>query len=74
MDAWYWNLVPNTQNLHEREAALKPDYWLEVREAYLDKKNMYLSRQQEGDHPSFNCYIEAVNEVYDKRIRGTAWL
>lgn len=74
MDEWYWNLVPNTQNLHEREAALKPDYWLEVREAYLDKKNMYLSRQQEGDHPSFNCYIEAVNEVYDKRIRGTAWL
>lgn len=40
--------------------------WLEVRQAYLDKKNMYLSR---GDlsHASFTVYIEAVNEVFRKR-------
>ncbi len=73
-DQWYWNELPNSRDLHEKEDALKPDYWLEVRETYLKKKNMYLSRQQEDDHPSFKCYIEAVNEVYDRRIRGLVWL
>ena len=39
--------------------------WKEVRDTYLDKKNMYL-RRQDKNHPSFNIYIEAVNEVYYK--------
>ena len=66
-DRWFWNLVPSSQALWEKEKALKPDYWTEVREVYLNKKNMYLMRR-DHDHPSFICYIEAVNEVYN-RIR-----
>ena len=69
-DQWYWNLVPNSHELWEKEDALKPDYWMEVRETYLEKKNLYLSRQQMDEHPSFNCYIEAVNEFYEKVRRG----
>lgn len=64
-DRYYWNVVPNSQKLWEKEEYLKPDYWLEVRETYLDKKNMYLTRN-DYNHPSFVCYIEAVNEVYSK--------
>lgn len=66
MDQWLWNLVRDSGDLHKREDALKPNYWSEVRDTYLDKKNMYLSRPYDHDHPSFICYIEAVNEVYDK--------
>ena len=64
--AYFWNMVSQSQNLHEREKALKPDYWEEVREKYLDKKNMYLRRPYDHTHPSFVCYVEAVNEVYYK--------
>ncbi len=66
MDQWYWNQVPNSHDLRDKEAFLKPDYWMEVRETYLDKKNMYLRRPYDNDHPSFICYVEAVNEVYNK--------
>ena len=41
----------------------KAGKWLAVRERYLDKKNYYL-RRNDYDHPSFVCYIEAVNEIY----------
>ena len=70
LDQWYWNLVPNSCDLREKEDALKPDFWIDVRETYLAKKNRYLSWQQMDEHPSFNCYIEAVNEVYEKVRRG----
>ena len=30
---------------------------------------MYL-RKSDYEHPSFVCYIEAVNEVYEKARRG----
>ncbi len=72
MDQWYWNMVPDSRDLREREAALKPDfkYWTLVRQTYLDKKNLYLRRPYDHDHPSFVCYIEAVNEVYEKARRG----
>ena len=36
-----------------------------VRDKYLELKNMYL-RRGDRDHPSFICYIEAVNNVYDR--------
>lgn len=63
LDQWYWNMAPNSQKLWDMEDYLKPAYWQLVRDAYLDKKNMYLTRN-DHDHPSFVCYIEAVNEVY----------
>lgn len=69
-DRWYWNMVPNSQKLWDKEDELKPDYWKHVRQAYIDKKNMYLQRSYDHSHPSFVCYIEAVNEIYEKVRRG----
>ena len=62
-DQWYWNMAPNSQKLWDMEEYLKPKYWHKVKDAYLNKKNMYLTRN-DYDHPSFVCSIEAVNEVY----------
>lgn len=64
-DQYYWNQGPRVDDIEQKEKYLKPDYWQDVRDAYLKKKNMYLSRQ-DTDHPSFVCYYEAVNEVYDR--------
>lgn len=65
-DRWYWVPGPNSNGLNDKVKWLKDNgFWNEVREAYLNKKNMYLSRG-DRNHPSFNCYIEAVNEVYNK--------
>lgn len=64
-DRWFWNQGPNGKDIRKKEEALKPEYWLEVRETYLKKKNHYLV-QQDYNHPSFKCYIEAVNEVHNK--------
>lgn len=65
-DQWYWNQVPNSSKLAKKANSLKANnLWNEVRETYLKKKNMYLQRGDQG-HPSFICYIEAVNEVYAK--------
>ena len=46
--------------------------WQEVRDRYLEKKNMYLS-WQDHNHPSFVVYVEAVNEVYNKYFNGGGW-
>lgn len=63
-DEWIWNQGRDSQRLMERVEWLKDNnLWAEVREVYLDKKNMYLKRN-DHDHPSFICYIEAVNQVY----------
>ena len=62
-DSYYWNMIPNSRDLHSKEDYLKPVYWMIVRETYIDKKNMYLTRN-DYDH------IEAVNEVYEKARRG----
>lgn len=70
-DQYYWNVVPNSQELWKKEETLKPDYWIDVRETYLEKKNMYLKRQ-DNNHPSFVCYFEAVNEVYNK-VMGSGY-
>ena len=65
-DQWYWNEAPHSHGLNRRVDILKEnDLWLKVRDTYLEKKNMYLSRQ-DRDHPSFIVYIEAVNEIHYK--------
>lgn len=65
-DRWYWVPGPNSNGLNDKVKWLKDNgHWNEARETYLNKKNMYLSRG-DRNHPSFNCYIEAVNEVYNK--------
>lgn len=65
-DEWYWNESPDSKALSKKVDCLKDNnLWDEVRSVYLEKKNLYLKRN-DADHPSFICYIEAVNEVYNK--------
>ena len=63
-DRYFWNLSPYSRGLKGRADWLKENgRWLEVRDTYLGKKNMYL-RRNDYNHPSFIVYIETVNEVY----------
>ena len=60
-----WNQVPNSHNVAEKAQAIKAKgQWLLVRQRYVDKKNIYLSRQ-DRKHPSFIVYVEVVNEIYN---------
>ena len=62
---YYWNEVPNSHNVKAKVEYIKSKHrWNEVRELYEELKNMYLIRQ-DNNHPSFVCYIEAVNSVYE---------
>ncbi|SHJ50640.1 hypothetical protein [Pseudobutyrivibrio xylanivorans] len=67
LDRYFWNQGPSANDIHKKELYIKsvPGLWQEVRRKYLEKKNGYL-RTQNYFHPSFNCYIEAINEVYAK--------
>lgn len=66
-DRYCWNMAPNS-----RDIKFKVDYikhkgkWELVREQYKKIKNKYLT-QNDHNHPSFICYIEAVNNVYNSR-------
>ena len=65
-DRYYWNLVPNSKDLFDRVADIKDEHlWNEVIDEYLEKKNMYL-RRQDYNHPSFNVYVETVNQAFNK--------
>lgn len=65
-DRWYWNEGPNSKGLESKVKFLKDNhYWGQLRSTYLEKKNMYL-RRNDYNHSSFNCYIESVNELYQK--------
>lgn len=64
-DQYYWNCGPNTKNLRKKSLYIKEKgKWMLVRQQYLDIKNRYLI-QRDHNHPSFICYIEAVNNVYN---------
>ena len=66
-DEYYWNIGPDSRALKEKEAYIrKHGKWEQVRDQYLYLKNLYLSRD-DHNHPSFICYIEAVNNVYSRR-------
>lgn len=68
-DKWFWNETPHSKDLTRKVKTLKNnDCWLEVRKIYLEKKNMYL-RRNDHNHPSFIVYIETINEVYGKYFR-----
>ena len=69
-DRYYWNEAPHSSGLSAKVEKLKENnLWGKLRDAYLDKKNMYL-RRQDYNHPSFNIYIEAVNEVYYRNFHN----
>ncbi len=68
-ERFFWNEVPNSHNVRNKATAIKDaGKWLEVREKYRELKNLYLKRHDDN-HPSFICYIEAVNEIHQKYFR-----
>ena len=63
---YIWNLIRRSGGLEPKFSAIKAAGRLdELAYIYRQKKNMYLSRQ-DNDHPSFVVHIEAVNELYQK--------
>lgn len=68
-DKYYWNLAPSAKNLHTKAKYIKKrGKWAQVRVEYLRIKNLYLTRNETDDHPSFVCYAEAVSNVYNSRM------
>lgn len=66
-DEWIWNEGIQSKGLMKKVEWLKENnLWNVVRDTYLEKKNMYL-RRNDHNHPSFICYIEAINELYNKK-------
>lgn len=65
-DQYVWNEIPDSHDVAQKAKQIKSKgLWLEVREQYVNLKNMYLSRQDKS-HPSFIVYVEAVNQAYNK--------
>ena len=66
-DRNFWNTTPNSEDYSYKAAKIKecPGWWNEVRNSYLRIKNHYL-QSCDYNHPSFVCYIEAVNEIYNR--------
>lgn len=68
---YFWNVIPQYKNIKERTKLLKDNgYWPQVRDTYLAKKNMYLTRH-DTNHFSFKISVETINEVYQKMISGS---
>ena len=66
-DEYYWNIVPNSAKVKKKADDIKKHgKWELVRQQYERIKNKYLSRN-DLNHPSFICYIEAINNVYNSR-------
>ena len=64
-DQYVWNEFPDSHDIAQKTRRLNAEgLWLTVRDRYIDRKNMYLSRWWDKDHPSFIAYIETVNEIY----------
>lgn len=62
--AFIWNRIPDRKKLEIKEAAIKEaGCWTDVKRIYLDRKNMYL-RRQDHCHSSSAVYSEAIHEVY----------
>lgn len=68
-DEYYWTEVAKSKLLNKKVQKIKNvGAWNKVRDQYLSIKNRYLSRINviNNNHPSFICYIEAVNNVYNE--------
>lgn len=64
---YYWNKAPNSRDIKYKVDYIKSNgKWELVREQYKNIKNRYLT-QNDHNHPSFICYIETVNNVYNSR-------
>jgi hypothetical protein len=68
-NVFHWDEVPDSHNVKAKADAIKNyDKWSEVREKYAEQKNRYL-RFHDENHPSFVCYVEAVNMIYQRYFR-----
>ena len=62
---YLWNEVKSSRGYQEKMAVLKrKGKWLEIKELYLKKKNMYLCRNIERS--SFSILLETLNELCDR--------
>ena len=60
-------MATKSKELKRKVAYIKEhSRWQMVREHYLKIKNRYLT-QNDNNHPSFVCYVESVNDVYNTR-------
>lgn len=65
LDKYFWNEAPHSNNLKEKIDKIKDaGCWQMVGDKYLALKNLYL-KINDHDHPSFICYLEAVNNIYN---------
>ena len=66
-DRYFWNIAPTSKRIKGKVDYIKKyGKWELVRQQYEKIKNMYLVRN-DYNHPSFICYVEAVNNVYNSR-------
>lgn len=66
LDRYDWIMAPNSQMIRNKAEHIKANgKWDLVRNQYKDIKNRYL-HYNDHNHPSFICYIEAVNNVYNQ--------
>lgn len=64
-DRHFWNIAPNSKRINEMVDYIKKrGKWMLVRQQYEKIKNMYLI-YNDYNHPSFICYVESVNNVYN---------
>lgn len=65
-DRYYWVPSPNSRGIREKAHDIKvAGNWIDLRDEYLRIKNMYL-RYNDYNHSSFVCYIEAVNNIFNR--------
>ena len=64
-----WNEVADSKETAKRAKELKlAGHTDEIKSEYLMKKNFYLQEGTTEAHPSFNIYIETINELYYKHL------
>ena len=64
-DKYFWNIAPQSKDLKRKADYIKKHgKWEMVREQYREIKNGYLMKN-DHNHPSFVCYIEAINNVHN---------
>lgn len=69
-DKYYWNEAPFSGDYKKRVDYIKKNgKWDLLREQYKRIKNKYLC-QNDNNHPSFVCYLEAVNNVYSSLLKN----
>lgn len=62
---FFWSITKDSSQIEEKAREIKKQgYWDAVREDYLQRKNHYL-KLRDRNHPSFVCYIETINDVYN---------